>query len=241
MVRYFVRLDDACPSMHHERWRKVLDSLDRHGVHPMIGVIPSNQDPMTMTSPADSAFWDKIRARAEKGDPIALHGFNHCCDSESGGINPVHQRSEFAGLPLDEQRVKIRDGYRILTGNGLQPEFFFAPSHTFDATTLTALREETPIRNVCDTVALRPYTRDGFLFIPQQMGRFRDVKVPGYWVICYHPTFMTDAEIAAFDSFLSSHRSQFGDFRELTAKTWKTKSPRDRLLQRMYFIMRKLR
>lgn len=78
----------------------------------------------------------------------------------------MNARSEFAGLPLDEQKRKIGDGVALLREQGIEPRVFFAPSHTFDENTLAALRECSGIRLISDTVANAPYNKAGFTFVP---------------------------------------------------------------------------
>ena len=165
---YLFRLDDASDHMNTERWDRIERILDENGVKPLVGVIPVNRDPMLLEFAEDPGFWAKARSWQEKGWRIALHGFEHLYTSNCAGINPVHDRSEFAGHPLEKQRQMIRDGVRILKAQGLEPTAFFAPSHTFDKNTLEALRLESGIRTISATVANDTYYRFGFTFIPQQ-------------------------------------------------------------------------
>ena len=150
---YLIRLDDASDHMNTERWDRIERMLDENGVKPLVGIIPVNRDPMLLEFAEDPGFWEKARHWQEKGWRIALHGFEHLYTSNCAGINPVHDRSEFAGHPLEKQRQMIRDGVRILKERGLEPTAFFAPSHTFDKNTLEALRLESGIRTISDTVA----------------------------------------------------------------------------------------
>ena len=60
------------------------------------------------------------------------------CTTATGGINPVHNRSEFAGLSLVEQREKISKGYKTLIAIGLFPKYFFASSMVTSVTSLPA-------------------------------------------------------------------------------------------------------
>ncbi len=238
--KYLVRLDDASPWMDGRRWQKIEDILDRYGIRPLVGVIPHNDDPETRIDGEDSGFWEKAGRWQKKGWAIALHGFNHCCSSASGGINPVHNRSEFAGLPFEDQRAKIEEGYRILTEKGLRPEYFFAPSHTYDETTLRAIKEVTPIRKISDTMGRKPYLmKNGMTVIPCQAGRFRDMPLGGYWTFCYHPNTMTDEAIEAFGEFIAKNREQFISFDEVPVEGLKPKGIVDRMLGKAYLIYRK--
>ena len=207
---YLIRLDDASDHMHIENWAKIEQLLDENGVKPLVGVIPLNRDPMLLEFPEDPGFWQKARDWQAKGWRIALHGYEHLYCSNSGGMNPVHSRSEFAGLPLEVQREKIRCGLTALTEKGLRPDVFFAPSHTFDENTLQALRLESDIRIISDTVANDTYCLKGFTFIPQQSGRVR--KLPfKVTTICLHPNNMSGQELEEVRLFLQCHRKEFLD------------------------------
>lgn len=239
-VRYFIRLDDACPKMNHDKWAKIIDILDSFNIKPMIGIIPANEDKDTMPNVENPDFWQMVDEWGSKGYAIALHGFNHCCLSKSAGVNPVHSRSEFAGLPLKLQCIKIAKGYEILRKHGAVPEFFFAPSHTFDKNTIKAIIRETPIRYISDTFALKPYHKYGMTFFPVQMGRFRNVTLPGYWTFCYHPNNMSDKTMEHFERFIAMNQSKFGDFKDLLGLKWGKRTLFDCIMQRSYIIMRKL-
>ena len=192
-VKYLIRLDDACPKMDREKWQRMEDLLDCYGIKPLVGIIPANDDPDTMIDEFDSEFWHKAHLWETKGWQIALHGYSHVCDSNDGmkGLNPMWQRSEFSGISLNEQRRRIRQGYAILKEHGFTPRYFFAPSHTFDENTLEALRLETGICFICDTIGRYPYRKDGFCFIPQISGHaakmYREsilsVSIPISWTM----------------------------------------------------------
>ena len=112
-VQYLIRLDDACPMMDHQKWQHMEDLLDQYSIRPMVGIIPNNTDSDTMIDEADAAFWIKAKAWESKGWCIALHGYSHVCDSNSGmqGLNPMWERSEFAGIALDEQKIHGSEEY----------------------------------------------------------------------------------------------------------------------------------
>ena len=147
----------------------------------------------------------------------------------------MQKRSEFAGLPLEEQKRKIADGVAVFRKNGYEPEIFFAPSHTFDRNTLTALQECSKIRIISDTIADKPYTKYGFTFIPQQSGVVR--KLPFDTVtFCYHPNLMQDADFEKLDAFLGENRGLFQNFE--AKPTHRKRSLYDRILRRIYFLRR---
>lgn len=236
---YLIRLDDASDHMHTENWAKIEQLLDESDIKPLVGVIPLNRDPMLLEFPEDPGFWAKARSWQEKGWRIALHGYEHLYTSNCAGINPVHDRSEFAGHPLELQREKIREGVKILKEKGLNPTAFFAPSHTFDENTLEALRLESGIRTISDTVANDTYCRNGFTFIPQQAGRVRELPFK-VTTICLHPNFTTDPEFDEIEAFLKAHSGQFLDPNAIEPTTRK-RSLLDRGYELAYFLKRKLR
>lgn len=237
--KYLIRLDDACPFMNRVRWQRMENILDKYGVKPLVGIIPANTDPQTKIDPEDSQFWEKVHSWEEKGWSIALHGFDHVCKTDSGGLNPVHRRSEFAGVSYEEQYQKIRDGYSLLKDKGFDVKWFFAPSHTFDENTLKAIKSCTPIRYISDMIATKPYLYKGFTFVPCQMGVLREMPISGYWCACYHPNIMKDEEFVALESFLKKHKQDFISFDELPKAG--SKSVKDILLSFAYYTLRRIK
>lgn len=241
MKKYLIRLDDACPTMDAARWRRMESILDKYGVRPMVGIIPANADPKQMIDKEDDLFWEKAIAWQSKGWAIALHGFDHCYISSDAGVNPLWNRSEFAGISLEQQKQKISDGVAILKSHGLVPKYFFAPSHTFDENTLQALRECSEIRIISDTIATRPYRKGEFLFIPQIGGHCVNMPLSGVYTFCFHPNTMTDTDFDSLESFIRIHNSEFCGFDELELNGVKGKSLKDKFISWLYFTQRKLR
>ena len=235
---YLIRLDDASDHMNIENWAKVERLLDESGIKPLVGVIPLNRDPGLLNFPEDSGFWQKARDWQNKGWRIALHGYDHVFCSKDGGMNPVHKNSEYAGVPLKIQREKIRSGFAILKGNGLNPTAFFAPGHTFDENTLEALRLESDIRIISDTIANDIYSIHGFTFIPQQAGRVR--KLPcRLSTVCLHPNYMKDQEFDELRDFFRAHASEFLDPNTISL-TDRGPGLLDHVYKAAYFLKRKL-
>lgn len=240
---YLIRLDDACPTMDFSKWQRVLSILDKYNIHPMVGVIPHNNDPKQIIDPENKDFWKIVCSWEHKGYAIALHGYNHCYTSNEGlcGLNPMWRRSEFAGLPFEEQRDKIQKGIAIMRENGVNPKYFFAPSHTFDNNTLIALCKESDIRIISDTIATQPYRLGDFVFIPQFSGQCREVKMNGVFTFCLHPSTMTDDAFDRMEHFLKVNKSKFISFDDINIENVGGKSLFDRLLSIGYFTMRRLK
>jgi len=215
-AEYLFRLDDACPSMDTPRWETVLEVLRRLGVHPIIAVVPANADPALARLPADPSFWQRARDWARSGCMIALHGWSHELRPSRGGLVPVQRRSEFVGLPIDEQRRRIAAGVRTLEANGLVPEAWVAPAHGFDGGTLQALRVESEIRIVSDGFARRVVRRDDFTWLPQQLWRPRSMG-RGLWTICLHPNEMDADHVRSVEDFVTARPGSFPDPRDAAA------------------------
>ncbi len=240
---YLIRLDDACPSMSNEKWARIEAILDMYGVRPMVGIVPHNEDKHLMCNKDNPDFWKKVKAWEAKKWSIALHGFNHCYISEDGlaGLNPFWKRSEFAGVSLEQQKEKIRKGVDILRENGINPKFFFAPSHTFDENTIEALRTESDIRIISDTIGRKPYTKKDFVYIPQVVGHCTELPVSGTWTFCLHPNAMTDENFKATEQFIRQHKEGFIGFDDIDLSAVKGKALLDKLMSWMFFAYRRIR
>ena len=173
--RYIIRLDDAAERMDLTKWNRVEAILDEFHIKPLVGVIPLCKDPEMQKYDRDVLFWDKVKSWNDKGWEIAVHGYEHLYHTEDGGLNPVQKRSEFAGLSLETQREKIKNAYKIFRDHELNPKVFFAPSHTFDKNTLRAIKAESDIRIISDTVSDNRYDKFGMTFVPVQTGKGRQL------------------------------------------------------------------
>lgn len=240
-MSYAIRLDDAAPTMDVAKWGRVEDLLDRYSIRPLVGIIPFCKDPMFQDYGEWDGFWDKAREWKAKGWAIALHGYNHVYTTECAGINPVHRRSEFAGVPLDKQASMLREGEQKLIDEGVAPTAFFAPSHTFDENTLSALYNATAIRVVSDTVAWDAYRDGDFAFVPVQSGRVRRLPFK-LTTFCYHPNFMSEGDFFELESFLDSNGGgAFVEFPPSEAKITRRLSPLDRIASKAYFALKRLK
>jgi predicted deacetylase len=237
---YVIRLDDASEYMDVEKWARIENLLDRHSIKPIVGIIPNNQDENLVNEyEKDPEFWNKAKVWQTKKWAIALHGYTHVYASNSGGINPVNFQSEFAGLTLEEQKKKISNGIKVFKKHELDTKIFFAPSHTFDLNTLEALRMESDIRVISDTVANNIYKMREFHFIPQQSGRVR--KLPfKVTTFCYHPNTMNEQDFKMLEYFIKKYKDEFVSFQDLNFVD-RHPSLYDKFLRKMYFSIRYIR
>lgn len=240
-TKFFVRLDDACPTMDGHKWSVIENVLDKYEIRPMVGIVPHCEDPKLQIVNEDNSFWRKVNSWKQKGWTIAMHGYNHVYSSNNAGINPIWHKSEFAGLSLYEQKEKIRNGIAIFEEQGIKPRHFFAPSHTFDINTLEALKSESDIRIICDTWALHPYRLNDFMIIPQQVGHFTNPLLSGHWTFCFHPNVMDDKQMFLFEQFIRMNSVKFSSFDEISMDDFGKKSIVSKFLSFLYFTYRKLR
>lgn len=240
---YLIRLDDACPTMDRGKWQKMEDLLGFYKVRPMVGIIPNCKDQQLTLDEPDQNFWQKALSWQEKGWSIAMHGYDHCYISDKGmqGLNPMWERSEFAGVPIEKQQEKIRDGIKMLKAKGINPKFFFAPSHTFDNNTLIALREESDIRIISDTIGCYPYKKGDFWFIPQIVGHCVKMPISGIYTFCFHPNMMDDADFEGLEKFLQLYGGSFIGFDQIDLYKYGKKRMIDRLISYSFFCYRNLK
>ncbi len=214
--RYLIRLDDIAPHMAWDRFYRLARVFDAHGVKPLIGVIPDNQDPQLRQWPEFRGdFWAEIRSLQAGGWEIAQHGFQHLYVTRDRGLMGVNGLSEFAGLPFEKQFDKLARGQSLLRQQGLSFESFMAPSHSFDLTTLQALKE-LKFTTVTDGFALFPYTEHGLIFLPQLLASPRVIPF-GVQTFCLHVNVMTEVQVLRVEEFIARHHREFITFSEARA------------------------
>lgn len=233
---YLLRLDDASEYMNIKSWDKMEKVLCKYNIKPIFGIIPKSQDIELMKYEKDPIFMDRVHKWIKLGWMPALHGYTHVFETQEGGINPVNQKSEFAGVSYEKQCEKIKKGIEILYKNNIYPKVFFAPAHTFDDNTIKALISQTDIRVISDTIAHDIYYDKDVYFVPQQSGRCR--KLPfKTTTFCYHPNIMSKVDFDTLDSFLNKNRNKFVSMSELSLKRRK-KTVLDNVLNWLYFLKR---
>jgi predicted deacetylase len=234
---YLLRLDDASEYMDNIKWARVLDILSKYSIMPIIGVIPNNEDPKLVSKyEKNFNFWLDVRKWEKSGITICMHGYNHFYTTKCKGLHPIGEKSEFAGVNLEIQRNKIQKAINIFESHNVKINCFFAPSHTYDHNTLKAIKYESDIKIIIDSYSSRPYSRYGFIFIPQQFGKFRN-SLFKLTTFCYHPNTMNERDFIHFDKFLASNKKKFVNFSSLKIDKPKKMSIFDKILSKvMLFI-----
>ena len=209
-AQYLLRFDDLCPTFSRVKWERFLPLIEEFRIRPILAVVPDNRDPGLIVSNADAEFWGHMRGMKAAGATIALHGYQHLCDSRGGGLIPLHTRTEFAGVPQELQREWIHEGIETLRNHGLNPRLWVAPRHGFDRNTLRALQQE-GIGYLSDGLARIPFSRGGITWIPQQL--WEPVrKSAGLWTICIHSNFAGKRLVEELRAFVQAYASQFTSF-----------------------------
>jgi hypothetical protein len=209
--------------------------LNAYNILPVVAVIPNNQDKKLFYDSYDEFFWGKVNAWQEKGWIIALHGYEHLYTTTKSGLVPINKQSEFAGLPLEVQKEKIKKGMEIFNNNKIRSNIWIAPSHSFDKNTLSALREISDIRIISDGIAYLPFKKHGFYWIPQQLWEFKIMK-KGIWTCCFHPNTMTEENFNTLESFLQDNSKDFIPVNEI--KKYRSKTLDDHLLTFLFYSKR---
>lgn len=206
MVRYLFRLDDACPTMDHKKWARVINIFKKYNVKPIIAVIPNNEDPNNVVDAPRHDFWNEVIKWNELGYAIALHGYNHVYTTTDSGLVGVNKFSEFAGVVYPIQKEKIIAGCKVFNEIGIKPRIWVAPGHSFDKHTLKALKEHTQIDIISDGFSVYPYQDLGFLWVPSQLWGPIE-KEEGVWTICYHPNTMVENQFKRLEEFLLKNQA----------------------------------
>lgn len=88
-------------------------------------------------APAELVGW--IRGRLERGDAMALHGYDHSLRPRG---NTRGRRGEFADLPRHEAGLRLTAARRALTALGLRTDMFVPPRWLASDGTIAALHEQ---------------------------------------------------------------------------------------------------
>lgn len=212
--KFFIRLDDACPRMHSENWKRVLKILNTFDIKPIIAVIPDNQDESLMYDKENEKFWNLVKDWQNQDFIIGLHGYQHNYVNNESGILKINNFSEFSALTLADQVEKISKAFAIFKSHEIKPKVWIAPGHSFDLNTLKAIKTVTKINIVSDGFDYRTYFSNDFFWIPAQINT--PFKMPfGLWTFCLHPNTMSDNDFRDLEMFLSKNSKFSENFNEL--------------------------
>lgn len=217
-MKIAIRMDDITPNMDWEKFNKFKDLLDEYGITPLIGVVPDNADShlnicgsLATDEPDRNSedgkqhiqdFWAYVKDLQNAGWIIAMHGMSHIYTTSKGGMFPLNNFSEFAGLPYDEQLELLGYGVDIFNSHGIETDIFMAPAHSYDANTISALKS-LGFTKITDGFGNEPYYYRGMTFYPISFKRSRTLKGgEGYSTFVYHVNEMNDKDFESFEHIL---------------------------------------
>lgn len=204
------RLDDITAGMCFENFLKVKKIFDENNIKPLIGVVPQCQDKKLNIEPPREDFWNMIKELQEAGWVISQHGFQHLYITSNSGLLKINSRSEFAGLPFEEQLSKILKGKNILEDKRIFTDIFMAPAHSFDKNTVLALKRA-GFKYITDGYTSRPYEMHGIKFIPSMHSKPPSVS-RGIITVCLHTNSITERRIEQIKDFIAKHRDEVVDY-----------------------------
>jgi len=214
-TRFLIRFDDITPGMAWTKFEPFEQAADELDLPYLIGVVPDCRDPSLTVEPERADFWVWLRGRAARGWTIAQHGYTHIYATSERGLLGIGSKSEFAGLPYSEQYQMLAAGKAILVREGLWHGVFMAPSHSFDANTLKALKA-LDFKAITDGYGFYAYDVDGLVALPQLLSKPLGLGF-GVETICVHANTMSEAAIERMVDFIKAHQAQVIGFGEAIA------------------------
>lgn len=208
-MKIAVRMDDITPDMDWERFLAFKEILNAHGICPLLGVVPDNRDENLHRTKAAGDFWEYIRELQENGWSIALHGYQHVYTTGRGGMFPLNDFSEFAGVSYEKQKEMIKSGTELLERYGIRTDIFMAPAHAYDKNTLRALKE-LGYEKITDGFGKRPYRFRGMCFYPISfMLSWSLKKKHGYTTMVVHANEIDEAGMRRYQKLFEEHEKDF--------------------------------
>jgi peptidoglycan/xylan/chitin deacetylase (PgdA/CDA1 family) len=132
-----LRFDDYHQALGVDVWQETLSAYDERGLRGVVAVAPAYEgerlsaDVVPFLMDLEASGWE-----------LAQHGYTHE-DVGTGRGGPLYdERSEFAGLPLAEQKRRVGAGRDVLESHGIEPTTFIPPWHEYDRNTVRAVSEQ---------------------------------------------------------------------------------------------------
>lgn len=234
MLKFIFRFDDIAPTMNFKRFNLFKSLFLKYQIPVVLGVIPKCKNRnLTFENRPDENFVQELKIFESLGWEIAQHGYTHELLAKNGGIMKRNAASEFAGLPYQEQFERIKKGKMILNSWGFSPKTFIAPWHSFDKSTILAIKAN-DFSIISDGIELYPYLYKKILFVPQiwwdAPPANKKIK-SGIYTICLHPNTTSDERIKVLADFIKNLPKN----QVLTCKTAKEWYLKQNLKKRTFF------
>jgi len=213
-----IRIDDIAENMNWQLFKKCEVLFDELNIKPLLGVIPNNQDPELLKYEKSENFWDEARNWKKKNWEISMHGYNHIYSSKTNKKDYFGYGggSEFFGLSLSDQKLKIKNGLEKFVKEDIEIRSFFAPNHTYDLNTFNALND-CKINNIIDGYGIFPYSEKNLNFIPQLF--YREVMLPfGIQSTQVHLNYWNEKDFDKFNNFVRKHKKKIISFDDIIKK-----------------------
>lgn len=204
-MKIAVRMDDITPDMDWENFNFFLDLFKKAGISPLLGIVPDNKDKNLRRGSVHEDFYELMKILEKKGFSLAMHGCYHVYTTKSGGLFPLNNFSEFAGLPYEKQKELLSCGKERLKENGIETDIFMAPAHSYDKNTLKALTE-LGFTKITDGFGKKPYTYRGLTFYPisfRLSSSFK--KKAGATTMVIHANTVTEADKDRYRKIFDEH------------------------------------
>ena len=213
-----IRLDDIAENMNWDLMERSELLFDKHKIKPVLGVIPYNKDTELLSYPKKNDFWNKVKTWKNKGWEIAMHGFTHVYDTDSGKKDYFGYGggSEFFGHSLETQTKKIKDGLKKFDIENIKVKCFFAPNHTYDENTLIALKNS-GINEVIDGYGLMPFVKNDIKFIPQLFYNLYALPF-GIQSTQIHLNYWNEEDFSKFEEFIEKYSDKIISYDEAIKK-----------------------
>ena len=211
-------MDDIAENMNWAAMNQCESLFDSLNIRPLLGVIPNNKDKNFDKYEKKDNFWDKVRGWQKKGWEIAMHGFSHVYDKETNKKDYFNYGggSEFYGHDYETQLSRIKKGLQKFNDEKINIRSFFAPNHTYDENTLTALKSS-GIKNIIDGYGLIPYSENELNFIPQLF--YKEIMLPfGIQSTQIHLNYWSDQSFNDFEQFITKNKDKIITFDDALSK-----------------------
>lgn len=218
-MKIAVRMDDITPDMNWENFEFFQGLFEKAGITPLLGIVPQNRDENLNIEEPRTDFWNVMKLLQKKGYVMALHGCHHVYRTQNGGIFPLNDFSEFAGIDFDVQKKDLQTAKCILENNGISTDIFMAPAHSYDKNTLKALKE-LGFTKITDGFGNKPYIWKEVTFYPISFLLSKSLKSSkGYTTMVIHANTVTDKDkeryVKLFDEY-GKDMISYKDYMEVT-------------------------
>ena len=213
-----IRIDDIAENMNWPLMKRCEALFDKYNIKHLLGVVSNNKDPELKSYPKNESFWSQVRAWKEKKWEISMHGFTHVYDKDTYKNDYFNYggKSEFFGHTYEEQFSRINKSLKIFEKENIKIRSFFAPNHTYDLNTFSALKDNN-ILNIIDGYGLMPFKINNINFIPQLF--YKEIILPfGIQSTQVHLNYWDENDFLKFEKFIIKNNKKIITFEDTLKK-----------------------